>query len=169
MGERETGSSPYVHQGSCASASQTPARVGSSHLCAVSAILSFIIDLLKELCKNRSPTQAAILDRYGRICLCLDEVMGQVSIQCSTLPYNTVLFCTVMYTTVQCLQYSTALGLNGTVSPLRHQTSQAVTLEHPRSNGQALIECGQPPLHSCGSLSPARCCPGQKLNTCHLS
>ncbi|CAI5530813.1 unnamed protein product [Closterium sp. Naga37s-1] len=43
---------------------------------ALSEILTMILDLLRVACK-RTPTQAALLDRYGKVCLCLDEVIAQ--------------------------------------------------------------------------------------------
>ena len=45
---------------------------------AVSEIMFFLIDLLKAVCK-RVVTEAALLDRYGKLCLALDEFMMQVS------------------------------------------------------------------------------------------
>lgn len=47
---------------------------------ALSEILTMLVELLRAACK-RSPTEAALLDRYGKVCLCLDEVIAQGRIE----------------------------------------------------------------------------------------
>lgn len=39
-------------------------------------VLQAVVACLKDVCR-RAPTEAAVLDKYGRVCLALDEVVAQ--------------------------------------------------------------------------------------------
>ena len=43
----------------------------------VAEVLVAITSSVKETCK-KAPTERAFLDKYGRVCLCLDEIILQV-------------------------------------------------------------------------------------------
>lgn len=51
----------------------------------VSEVIFAITSAVKDVCA-KPPTERLFLDKYGRICLCLDEIVWQVSFQLFFLP-----------------------------------------------------------------------------------